>query len=1080
MKYSIGLDIGITSVGFAAMELDEDDVPCRIAAMGSRMFDAPENPKDGASLALPRREARGIRRCTRRRRHRKERIKNLIVSQNLLSKEELNNLYMGENPDVYKLRVDALDRLLTNNELARVLIHLVQRRGFKSNRKNEAEPKESKGLLKALEINANELSKYRTVGEMLYNRENKRNKPDDYSNTVLRSDILKEAHVIFEKQRSLGNNICDEKFENNYCDILSSQRSFDEGPGGNSPYGGDQIEKMVGLCTFEKDEKRAAKASYSFELFDLLQKVNNIRLETGSKSTPLNNEQRQKLINFAHSSPDLNYNKIRKVLNLSEETRFNSVRYSRDKDDKTCEVKVKFPAMKAHHEMRKALDKINKNRIHVINKETLNEIGRIFTLYKNDEKLRINLEETDLTDYDIDTLIENISNFNKFGHLSVKALDKIIPHLEQGLTYDKACEAAGYNFKGNTNGQAKRLISLKHLAEETENTITSPVARRALSQCAKVINAIIREMGTSPVYINIELAREMSNNFDERMKIDKNMKENQAKNEKIKEKIKEYGISNPKGLDIIKMKLYEEQSGICPYSLTQMDISQLFDPGYSDIDHIMPYSESFDDSYKNKILVRTEENRQKGDRLPLHYLKGEKQDKFIVWVNNSHLSKNKKQNLLREEIPEGFKERNLQDTKTISSFMYNYLTNNLSFADFSTERKRHVMAVNGAVTSMLRKRWGLNKIREDGDLHHALDAAVIACVTQGNISMLTKLEKYYIKKENYYIDRKTGEAVEKDFPQPYDYGNKRSFSNEIVAWLSNNPQKTLRELNYPTYSYYTLEKINPVFVSRMPNRKVSGAAHKETIKGIGENNSQIKKVPLSALKLNNDGEIDGYYNPNDDRLLYNALKERLAEFGGKGEKAFDEPFCKPKSDGTPGPLVKKVKIVEKSTLNVLVHDKTGSADNGSMIRIDVFFIKSDGYYLVPIYVADVVKGKLPNKAIIANKPYADWKEMSDDNFIFSLYPNDLVYIEHKKILTFSRANDKSSLPPKLEKKTEYTYYKKTGISTGSITVINHDNSYFIPSLGVKSLLKFEKWQVDVLGNKTKVEHEPRLGFNKEG
>ncbi|MDR2532793.1 MAG: type II CRISPR RNA-guided endonuclease Cas9 [Oscillospiraceae bacterium] len=1068
MKYSIGLDIGITSVGFAIMELDEDDIPCRIATMGSRIFDAPENPKDGASLALPRREARGIRRCTRRRRHRKKRIKNLIVSQSLLSKEELNSLYAGENPDVYKLRVDALDGLLTNNELARVLIHLAQRRGFKSNRKNEAEPKDSKGLLKALEVNADELSKYRTVGEMLYNRESKRNKPEDYSNTVLRSDVLKEAHMIFEKQRSLGNNICDEKFENNYYDILSSQRSFDEGPGGDSPYKVDFYKYMVGDCTLEGEkEKRAAKATYSFEYFNLLQKINHIRLETSGQSRALFADEQRIIINKAHDSPSkITAVSLRKLLSLPEDAEVNFRDYT---------------PLKAFHEMRKALKSVTD--IKYINTALRNQIGHIFTYEKTDENIETALKKTSLNFGEINALIKNIKNIKNFkgnGHLSLIALDKLIPHLEKGFTYYDACKEAGYNLKSNEDATPKKLIELKHLAKKTENTITSPVARRALSQCAKVINAIIREIGTSPVYINIELAREMSNNFDERMKTDKDMKENQAKNERIKEKIKEYGINNPTGLDIVKMKLYEEQSGICPYSLIQMDISQLFDPGYADIDHIMPYSESFDDSYKNKILVRTEENRQKGDRLPLHYLKGEKQDKFIVWVNNSHLTKNKKQNLLCEKIPEGFKERNLQDTKTISSFMYNYLTNNLTFADFSTDRKRHVMAVNGAVTSMLRKRWGLNKIREDGDLHHALDAAVIACVTQGNISMLTKLEKYYIKKENYYIDRKTGEAVEKDFPQPYDYGNKRSFSNEIAARLSNNPQKTLRELNYPTYSYYTLEKINPVFVSRMPNRKVSGAAHKETIKGIGENNSQIKKVPLSALKLDKNGEIDGYYNPNDDRLLYNALKERLAEFGGKGEKAFDEPFYKPKSNGTPGPIVKKVKIEEKSTLNVLVHDKTGSADNGSMIRVDVFYVNGDGYYLVPIYVADVVKGKLPNKAIIANKSYVDWKEMSDDDFIFSLYPNDLVYIEHKKGLTFSRVNDKSSLPQKLDKKSEYVYYKKTGISTGSITIINHDNSYFIPSLGVKSLLKFEKWQVDVLGNKTKVVHEPRLGFDKEG
>ena len=57
---------------------------------------------------------------------------------------------------------------------------------------------------------------------------------------------------------------------------------------------------------------------------------------------------------------------------------------------------------------------------------------------------------------------------------------------------------------------------------------------------------------------------------------------------------------------------------------------------------------------------------------------------------------------------------------------------------------------------------------------------------------------------------------------------------------------------------------------------------------------------ITDLKLNKDGEIDGYFNPSSDTLLYNALKERLIAFGGNGKKAFAEPFFKPRADGTPG------------------------------------------------------------------------------------------------------------------------------------------------------------------------------------
>ena len=83
--YAIGFDIGITSVGWAVVALDVEDKPFGIINMGSRIFDAAEQPKTGASLAAPRREARSMRRRLRRHRHRLERIRHLLVAENVIS-----------------------------------------------------------------------------------------------------------------------------------------------------------------------------------------------------------------------------------------------------------------------------------------------------------------------------------------------------------------------------------------------------------------------------------------------------------------------------------------------------------------------------------------------------------------------------------------------------------------------------------------------------------------------------------------------------------------------------------------------------------------------------------------------------------------------------------------------------------------------------------------------------------------------------------------------------------------------------------------------------------------------------------
>ena len=217
-----------------------------------------------------------------------------------------------------------------------------------------------------------------------------------------------------------------------------------------------------------------------------------------------------------------------------------------------------------------------------------------------------------------------------------------------------------------------------------------------------------------------------------------------------------------------------------------------------------------------------------------------------------------------------------------------------------------------------------------------------------------------------------------------------------------------------------------------------------------------------------------YLQPSSDTLLYEALKAQLRRFGGDGKKAFAEPFYKPKADGTPGPLVRKVKTTEKATLTVPVHG--GAASNDTMVRVDVFLVPGDGYYWVPVYTADTLKPELPNRAVVQGKPYSEWKEMREEDFIFSLYPNDLVYVEHKSGLKFTLQNADSTLEKTRTQTSAFVYFVGGSISTASITIRTHDNAYGIPSLGVKTLKTFHKYQVDVLGNVFPVHKETRQKF----
>lgn len=386
------------------------------------------------------------------------------------------------------------------------------------------------------------------------------------------------------------------------------------------------------------------------------------------------------------------------------------------------------------------------------------------------------------------------------------------------------------------------------------------------------------------------------------------------------------------------------------------------------------------------------------------------------------------------------------------------------------------------MTAYMRKRWGIAKVRADGDLHHAVDALVIVCTTDAmirQVSCHTALrECNYVQSEagSLAVDPETGEVV-REFPYPWP-----KFRKELEARTSQDPAKILPALHLPQYSDpEEVDRIRPIFVSRMPRRKVTGPAHKETIKGAKalEDGFVVVKRPLTDLKLTKDGEIKDYYNPESDRLLYEALKAQLEKFGGDGKKAFAEPFHKPKRDGTDGPVVTKVKLTEPTTLNVSVHGGRGVADNDSMVRVDVFHVEGEGYYLVPIYVADTRKKVLPSRACVSNRGYEEWKQMREEDFCFSLYPNDLVRVTHKTGITLKRIRTESSLPQECKTNEVLLYYKKCGISTASIKCVSHDDTYEVNSLGVKTLVKLEKYTVDVLGEYHKVGKEKRQPFRRK-
>lgn len=491
------------------------------------------------------------------------------------------------------------------------------------------------------------------------------------------------------------------------------------------------------------------------------------------------------------------------------------------------------------------------------------------------------------------------------------------------------------------------------------------------------------------------------------------------------------------------MRLYKQQNAKCLYSGKPIELHRLLEKGYVEVDHALPFSRTWDDSFNNKVLVLANENQNKGNLTPFEWLDGkhnsERWRAFKALVETSAFPYAKKQRILSQKLDEkGFIERNLNDTRYVARFLCNFIADNMRLTG---EGKRKVFASNGQITALLRGRWGLAKSREDNDRHHALDAVVVACSTVAMQQKITRFVRFEAGDvfTGERIDRETGEIIPLHFPTPWQF-----FKQEIeIRIFSDNPKLEL-ENRLPDRPQANHEFVQPLFVSRMPTRKMTGQGHMETVKSAKRLNEGISviKMPLTKLKLK---DLELMVNREREKDLYDALKARLEAFHDDPAKAFAEPFIK-----KGGAIVKSVRVEQIQKSGVLVREGNGVADNASMVRVDVF-TKGGKYFLVPIYTWQVAKGILPNKAIIANTDEGNWEIMDENSFFqFSLHQNDLIKVKTKKDEFLG-------------------YFNGLNRSTAAIDIKTHDldkskgKNGIYQSVGVKLALSFEKYQIDELG-----------------
>jgi CRISPR-associated endonuclease Csn1 len=1090
---TFGFDIGMASVGWAVLNATQ------IVDLGVRCFDKAETAKEGESLNLARRMARLTRNRLRQRAWRLTKLVRVLKKAELIKDKEALYAPRADLDNPWVLRVNGLDRKLTADEWARVIYHLCKHRGFfwqsrAEEKKAEGDAKGEGGKVKDGLARTKALltdKGYRSAGEMVLNEfpDAQRNKRGDYGKALSRVLLGEEFALLFKLQRKFGNPYATAQLE---LDILGTgdRRSglfWLQKP----PLSGEKLLAMVGNCTFEKSEKRAPKASFTAERQVWLTRLTNLRLIEDGRKRSLNEVEWRMALTLPYVSAEkFTYKHLRNALvkiGTSESFRFDGFAHpsapKRDADkakDQEAEILIKLPAW---HELKATLkkaglesewQKISTEAIEG-NAEKLDSIAFVLSVYKDDDEVVSELRKLNLPNQE--KMIEALHDvsFDKFHSLSLKALRNILPHMELGLRYDEACIKADYHhsqlFKLG-EGDKKYLPSLYKGRDDKNRMIfnedigdipRNPVVLRALNQARKVLNALVQAYG-SPTAVHIEMARELSKPFEERNKIKKDQEEFRDRNEKAKSSFaSEYGIiGSPRGGDFEKWRLYHEQTGKCAYSLEPIDLHRLLEQGYVEIDHALPYSRSFDDSKNNKVLALTRENRNKGNRTPYEYLDGasnsERWRNFVGFVELTKAFRiAKRTRLLRKDFgieeSKEFSDRNLNDTRYICKFFKNQVEQFLKLHDESEEKR--CVVLSGQLTSFLRARWGLIKVREESDRHHALDAVVIAACSHG---MVKRMSDYSRRRElrqvsEGFVDVTTGEIpnpvmydkLKEHFPDPWPH-----FQHEVQVRLKIDDAKLLREelARFGSYPAAVLSQVKPIFVSRLVLSRSGGEIHKASVFGIkkGSASKAIERVPLSSLSID---KLEKMVAKHDGRniALYSALKARLNAFGDDPKKAFggkDFKFVKPSSDGKQAPTVTQIKIEVTQTAGL--HLRDGIADLGEMIRVDVFR-SGKGYSLFPAYQAPKIqmRGQKNPKA--------------EDEFIFSLQKNELVEIEFGGVSV----------------RGYFVMYE----SDGRVTLRAHDQTqpdkkFFRKA--VASATRIVKFHVDILGNNYLAQPEPRRGL----
>ena len=517
----------------------------------------------------------------------------------------------------------------------------------------------------------------------------------------------------------------------------------------------------IGLCLFE-DEKRLPKAHPVFQELRLYQTINALRIrdEYGSERG-LTLDERDALVLAAGQKRKVTFSAMRKTINLRAGQKFTLENGNR-KDIDGHEINVM---------MRKAYG---------INWITLdlNHQWQMISLIRE-------AEDTDQCQAELmaqfgvsEEVADDLTHLNLpdgYRRLGETASRKILDVLKENVNLysEAASQIYGSHSDDHTGEVLPALpyygeILQRHVipgsmdksqhdpikdAAEYWGRVTNPTVHIGLNQLRKLVNEIIDVYGI-PTRIVVELARDLKHSDAQKREINAGIKRATADAERRSEKLRELGVKDT-GEARMRIRLWEESHSDatkrnCPYCTKPISVRQAIDGSETQIDHILPYSRTLDDTPTNKVLCHSHCNQTKRTKTLYEAWSATDQwDAIVTNLKNLPPNKAKRFGANAMDNFEGersFEARQLVDTQYLSRIARAYLSRLYPDPDTAP-----VQVIPGKMTEMLRRKWELNDLLSDAEhtnttkeknrqdhLHHAIDAAVIAATDAGLLHKISR------------------------------------------------------------------------------------------------------------------------------------------------------------------------------------------------------------------------------------------------------------------------------------------------------------------------------------------------------